>query len=91
MVQMFKILNEFDEAHLQTLKVNKESATRGHDLKIEKQHHKYKSSMNCYVARSANPWNKLPVECVHSKSVNNFKSNLNNAWKCKENKFYYDF
>ncbi len=73
------------------MKVNKTAITRGHDKRIEKRQFKYRSTMNSFIPRATNAWNALPSECVDSKTVNSFKSNLNSAWKVKANKFTYNF
>ena len=91
MVQLFKILERYDNVELHSLQINKEQITRGHSKKVVKHHYNFKSSMNSFCARSANSWNLLPSDTVNSKSVNSFKSNLNDAWKQKPNKFCYDF
>lgn len=90
MVQLFKIMNGFDKAEL-SIKVVTESVTRGHQHKIEKRRYNYKSHMNTFTARSVNPWNSLPTKCIEAKTVNSFKSGLNEEWKRKPNKFYYNF
>ena len=91
MVQMFKIMKEFDQVHLNTLQMNKSAKTKGHEMKIGKRHLNYKSIMNSFVPRSTNKWNSLPEACVNSTTVNSFKNNLNVAWKHNSNKFKYDF
>lgn len=91
MIQMFKIMNKFDEVHLKSLSSSHSDGNRGHDMKIGKRHVNLKSTMNSFVPRSANNWNKLPKECVQSGSVNSFKNNLNVAWKHKQNKFDFKF
>jgi len=92
MIQMFKALNQIDQVHMSTLKLKSTTTTsRGHDLKLEKRHYKYKATMNSFVARSTNNWNGLPTSCVTSSNVNKFKDNINAAWKHKSNKFYMTF
>ena len=91
MLQMFKILNQFDKVNLQSLKLNTDTKTRGHAMKVIKSHHNYRGTLNSFTSRAANPWNRLPEDCVNSFTVNSFKNNLNTAWKQKANKFCYDF
>ncbi|MES9905174.1 MAG: reverse transcriptase family protein [Sedimenticola sp.] len=91
MVQLYKIMNGFDKAELNSITVASESVTRGNQHKLVKRHYKYKSYMKNFTARCINPWNSLPTECVQSATVNSFKSGLNSEWKHKPNKFYYDF
>ena len=91
MIQLFKIMNNLDQADLKSISLAKDSVTRGHEHKLVKRHYKYKSYMNNFTARSVNPWNNLPPKCIRAKDVNNFKSELNVAWKQKSNKFDYNF
>jgi len=91
MIQLFKILNGYDQVHLKSLQRSHNTTTRGHEMKLVKKHHNYKSTMNSFVPRSVTDWNYLPAKCVNSGSVNSFKSTLNEAWKQRQNKFYYDF
>jgi len=90
MIQLFKIMNNFDSVELKSLKLAEQSTTRGHEHKLEKRQYKYKYCMNNFVARSINNWNELPHNCIQAKTVNSFKTHLNNAWKHKTNKFQYD-
>ena len=90
MVQLFKIMNQFDEVHLKSLTLS-HNPTRGHKYKLDKHHFKYRNTMNSFAARGVNDWNSLPESCVDSCTVNSFKSNLNIAWKHKSDKFNYDF
>ena len=90
-IQLFKIMNRYDNVQLNSVKPKEDQSTRGHNQRIEKRHYNYKSSMNSFSARCVNPWNSLPSDTVNSTSVNNFKSNLNDAWKQKPSKFSYEF
>ena len=90
-VQLFKVMNKFDEVSLPSIRLSNTTTTRGHTLKLQKSHNRLKMCMNSYVPRSINNWNNLTEECVHSKTVNSFKDNLNVAWKHLANKFYYNF
>ena len=88
MVETYKILNDIDHADKQQLfELDNTGRTRSHGYKPKK--------MNCRINirkltcenRVISPWNSLSREVVNSKSVNNFKSNLNNYWKDKDIKF----
>ena len=81
MIQLFKIMNFYDHAELHSITIASDSSTRGHQHKLVKRHFKYKTYMKNFTARSINPWNSLPSDCITSKTVNSFKSNLNNAWR----------
>ena len=91
MIQLYKIMNECDQAELHSITLTNDSCARGHKHKLVKRHYKYKTYMKNFTARSINPWNSLLSECITSETVNSFKSNINNAWKHKANKFYYNF
>jgi len=91
MLQLFKVMKGFDEVHLTSVHPQRFNSTRGHRMKLEKKHHRLKSTMNSFIPRSVNSWNSLPEDCIECETVNSFKSNLNNAWKHKANKFSYTF
>ena len=90
-VQLFKIMNNFDHVELRSISVGTNSITRGHKHNLEKRHYRYKSYMRNFTARYINPWNALPCECIDASSVNSFKNQLNKAWKQKTNKFIRGF
>ena len=90
-LQIFKIMEKFDEVHMKSIKPSHNISTRGHDKKLEKRHHNLKSTKNVFPTRVLSQWNDLPNDCVESKTVNRFKNSLNIAWKQKPNKFEYKF
>ena len=55
-------------------------ATRGHPLKIYKQHAKKLPRINTFSNRIVNDWNKLPSKIVQAKSTNSFKNELDKYW-----------
>ena len=90
MIQMFKILNDYEEIHINNIKVSNSNITRGHNFKIDKQRVNSRYGTQRFSTRAVNPWNKLPSSLVQAESVNSFKSGLNEAWKCKDTKFSYN-
>ena len=54
--------------------------TRGHPLKIYKQHAKKLPRINTFSNRIVNDWNKLPSKIVQAKSTNSFKNELDKYW-----------
>lgn len=87
MIQLFKIMNSFDIVTLPNIKLSENTQTRGHSFKLSKQNAVSRQAQNRFSNRVVNPWNDLPEDVVHAKSVNSFKSGLNIAWKHKANKF----
>ncbi len=87
MIQLFKIMNSFDIVTLPNIKLSENTQTRGHSFKLSKQNAVSRQAQNRFSNRVVNPWNDLPEDVVHAKTVNSFKSGLNIAWKHKANKF----
>ena len=52
----------------------KETQTRGHDLKIYKQHTRLNVRKYFFTERIINDWNKLPKEAIKAKNINAFKN-----------------
>jgi len=50
--------------------------TRGHNLGLYKEHGNVKCSLNTFVCRNINVWNRLPAHVVNSDSVAVFKRRL---------------
>ena len=67
MLQVFKILNDIDRVETS---MNTESSTRGHDQK-----HARLGIRQAVFSQPVNDWNMLPVEVIHSPSVNAFNRN----------------
>jgi len=57
---------------------NKLLTTRGHQFKLFKHHTRLQIFSNFYFNRIINDWNSLPSNVVNTKSVNSFKSLLDN-------------
>lgn len=87
MLQLFKILQKYEIVTLENVKVSTSNVTRGHDFKLCKNFTGSRRSQNRFSNRVVNPWNSLPNDTVIASSVNSFKSQLNAAWKTRDNKF----
>ena len=81
MLQVFKIMNGIDRVESSIFfDMNTDSSTRGHDQKITKKHARLGIRQAVFSQRVVNDWNMLPVEVIHSPSVNSFKSRLDKFW-----------
>ena len=93
MIETFKILNNIDVVNKEELFImDVDQRTRGHNMKIKKQHCRRNPRKLSFANRIISPWNNLPQSVVSSPSVNSFKHNLNNHWKehpCKFEPFCY--
>ena len=56
-------------------------SSRGHERKLLKIYHNLNIRRDFFSQRIVDTWNSLPEEMIKAKSVNNFKSLLNNHWK----------
>ncbi|XP_065678533.1 uncharacterized protein LOC105847050 [Hydra vulgaris] len=87
LIQVFKLLNRFEEIDLiNEPKLKIDSITRGHNLKYEREIVNYLLRHHFLLNRTANLWNALPEIVVTSKTVNQFKNNLD-EYNAKTKKF----
>ena len=68
-IEVFKILNMF-------FSLNKDSRTRGHDVKLVKDQCRLDIRKHSFSQRTINEWNKLSTDCVTASSVNMFKNKV---------------
>ena len=54
--------------------------TRGHSLKIFKQHARTFVKREAFASRTINDWNMLPSHVVEATNVNMFKNELDRHW-----------
>jgi hypothetical protein len=81
MLQVFKIMNGIDRINPGIFfSENSESSTRGHDQKFVKKHARLGVRQSVFSQRVVNDWNSLPVNVIHSPSLNAFKSSLDKFW-----------
>lgn len=86
-LQLFKIMAGYESVKLQDLSIAT-NTTRGHKYKLEKHHAPNRFAQHRFSNRVVNSWNDLSSNTIESTSINIFKSNLNDNWKGKENKFH---
>ena len=85
LIQQFKIVRGYDKVNWLakpryiSTEENKPN-TRGHKYRIAKEVSKINIRSNSFNNRIANNWNALPEDAVESKSVNTFKTKLDNLY-----------
>ncbi len=88
MVQTFKILKGIDNVtHSKLFKLATHGKTRGHDMKLFKQHCRLDIRKYSFSQRVVNTWNSLPQKVISSETVNEFKSGLEEHWKSSPSKY----
>jgi hypothetical protein len=83
MVETFKILNNIDQVQHEHILPISRTATRGHNQKILVYKKNCRTNVRKYSfsQRIVDMWNSLPKQVIETKTVNTFKSQLNNHWK----------
>ena len=77
MIQLFKIFNNIEAVELMRPPAfNTSSVTRGHHMKYIREICPVTTRQNFITNRSASLWNSLKEGTINSKSVDNFKINL---------------
>jgi hypothetical protein len=87
MVETFKILNNIDQVQHEHILPISRTATRGHNQKIYNKNYRTNIRKYSFSQRIVDMWNSLPKQVIETKTVNTFKSQLNNHWKNLEIKF----
>ena len=87
MVETFKILNNIDKVQHEHIFPISRTATRGHNQKIYNKNSRTNIRKYSFSQRIVDMWNSLPKQVIETKTVNTFKSQLNNHWKNLEIKF----
>ena len=82
MIQMFKIMSGEDGLMKDVFSMQ-EAATRGHACKVKKGKATKAARINCFSNRVVDDWNDLPAEIVTAKTVESFKSKLDEFWEEK--------
>ena len=81
MITVFKILTgrlNVDKSKFFEMQLN--TNTRGHSLKIFKQHARTFVKRQSFVSRTISDWNMLPSHVVEATNVNMFKNELDRHW-----------
>ena len=87
MVETFKILCNIDNVQHERIFPIGRTATRGHNQKIYTKNSRTNIRKYSFSQRIVDMWNSLPKQVIETKTVNTFKSQLNNHWKNLEIKF----
>ena len=90
-LQLFKIMNDYEEVSLNSLKKTSFTSTCGQSMKLMKTCPKNNLGHNRFCNRVVNQQNSLSEDTVTASSINSFKSRLNKDWSKKEGKFGYKF
>ena len=89
MIEVWKMINVYDQEVIPTLLKPPQDFTRGHTHKLYtskcKKVHPKQHSFNQRVVK---PWNSLPESVVNSPTLNTFKNRLDKHWE--NNKYYVD-
>ena len=76
-IEVFKILNGYENIDRNTFfSLKKDSRTRGHEVKLVKDHCRLDIRKHSFSQRTINEWNKLSTDCVTASSVNMFKNKV---------------
>ena len=86
-IQLYKIVNNIDRSERSLFDISSDHRTRGHSLRIKKQHCRLNIRQQSFTQRVVNIWNSLPESVVNATSVNSFKNQLIEHWKRAVNKF----
>ena len=76
-IEVFKILNGYENIDRNMFfSLKKDSRTRGHEVKLVKDHCRLDIRKHSFSQRTINEWNKLSTDCVTASSVNMFKNKV---------------
>ena len=82
MIETFKIINnKYDKLIVPDLEINKLNLTRGHSYKLIVHRSKHDMRKYSFSVRISSIWNNLSEKVVNSKTINDFKNNLDEHWK----------
>ena len=81
MIDAYKYLHGLYDVDRPALNENTESNTRGHSLKLMKNHCSLKIRSSSFSHRIVNTWNSLPDSVVSAPTMNSFKARLDAHWK----------
>ena len=76
-IEVFKILNGYENIDRNMFfSLKKDSRTRGHEVKLVKDHCRMDIRKYSFSQRTINEWNKLFTDCVTASSVNMLKNKV---------------
>ena len=76
LIETFKIMKNFSKIDAAKLFKMRKSNTRGHNMKIFKEHSRLNIRKYFFSQRVANNWNLLPAETINVNSIGTFKTKL---------------
>ena len=77
MVETYKILNNIDKVQYEQILPLSQTTTRGHSMKLYKKNCRTNVRKYSFSQRIVDEWNKIPKKVIDSKTINTFKSQLN--------------
>ena len=81
LIETYKILtNKLDIDPTKLFKLQDNTRTRGHHLKLEKKRAAHHFRAKFFSNRAVTPWNELPDHVVSAPSTNAFKNRLDRHW-----------
>ena len=81
-MEIYKTINAYDpNVASQLIQLNKNKSTRGHSIKIRRDHANRDIRENYLMQRSATMWNNLPEAVVTAKTTNTFTNSLDKDWE----------
>ena len=81
MIQVYKIINGLDDLKKEEFwNFDVDNRTRGHSLKIRQRRFRLEVRRNVFGTRIIGEWNCLPQSVVNSKTLEDFKINLDEHW-----------
>ena len=81
LILMYKIVNNYFNPDFSNAITFSTTSTRGHHFKLFKHHTRLQICSNFYFNRIINDWNNLSSDIVSARSINSFKSLLDNFCK----------
>ena len=75
-IEMFNILNGYENIDKNIFPVKEERRTRGHGITLEKKQCRLDIRTFSFSKRTVNEWNRLSADCVGASSVNVFKNKI---------------
>ena len=91
MIQVYKIMNGKNDMKYDLFEMKECSYTlRGHNQRIQKPRARLDIRKFSFTHRVVDKWNMLPSSAVNSPSVNSFKTNFDNFYSRKFNRFTYN-
>ena len=85
MIQCYKIFHKIvrmntEEVFTPVPPSTTRAYTFGHPYRVLRQRATHRTRVNCFSQRVIKKWNELPIEVAEAKTVDEFKSNLDEYW-----------